>query len=265
MYTSGAVPLVSVLVIAVLAASVFLLISIARRFLNARAHSETNAPLIPDLLQLPALRRRSRDPEYPCAAYLEASEGAFVDAVRRWRTLIVLGSRVGSDATTPMQAARQGGVVIVVGVNADAPSGIAAMNLALALGQLSRVLFIDTSDDATLSASSSAAPVDPSRASSAPVYWISGMIHRCALPQFLSTPGAQRAECLGLALRDYEWVVVSVSGACDIAAVLSDWVPQSATVTLIGSPGMSDVHAALAAARSALLDPQQLDGVVIVN
>ena len=36
MYTSGAVPLVSVLVIAGLAASVLLLISIARGFLNAR-------------------------------------------------------------------------------------------------------------------------------------------------------------------------------------------------------------------------------------
>ena len=129
------------------------------------------------------------------------------------------------------------------------------MNIALALGQLSRVLFIDTSDDA----------VEPSRASSAPAYWISGMIHRCAFPQFLGSPRTQRAEYLGLALREYEWVVMSVSGACDIAAVLSDWVPQSATVTLIGSPGMSDVHAALAAARSALLDPQQLDGVVIVN
>ena len=268
------VPL-SALAIALLGLTALALAAAARHLLGIRRTSAANAlhaPGAPDLLQLPPLRRRSRDADYQCTAYLDGSEGGFVDAVRRWRTRVVLGKGSSADATVVADVARDTdntrarGLLVLIGIGPDAPTRIAAMNLALALGQLSRTLYVDVSGVGT------AAPVQPSDAPSglsvaddAPVYWPGGMIHRLSLPQFKGEDPAERWAGLAEAHQQFDWVVLDAGGSFPSAELLGGVFPASAVVSLVGRPDAPGLNAAWEACRSALADPRQLDCVVVVN
>ncbi len=256
---------------ALLAVTAVALLGVGRRLFTDRRRSEAKVQNVPDLLQLPPLRRRSRDPEYPCSAYLDGSEGGFVDAVRRWRTRLVLGSRASSDALPPTHVGgdlgdvRAQGVVMVVGIGPAAPTRVAGMNLALALGQLSRTLFIDASGGVAPPVPHSVAPSDVRRIADAPEYWPNGMIHRWSLPQFMRGDPAERWAGLAAARQQFDWVVLDVGGGYAVAEVLGGGFPSSATVALVSGLDVAGVDAACEACRSALSDPRQLDGVVVVN
>ena len=146
-----------------------------------------------------------------------------------------------------------------------AATRVASMNLALALGQLSRALFIDASGGVVPSEQPPGAPCDPCGPGAAPEYWPSGMIYRQSLPRLMLSDPEQRWVDIEAAREQFDWVVVDAGGDCDITQLLGRAFPKSARVAVVSAPGDSGVAAAWAACQSALTDLRQLDCVVIVN
>lgn len=194
-----------------------------------------------------------------------------MDAVRRWRTRVVLGGPVSVEALPPTAAvrdagaARAQGVVVLVGIGTAAPTRVAGINLALALGQLSRTLFIDASADVVPPERLSDVPSDVCRSKDTTEYWPSGMIYRRSSPHLMLSDPAERWAGIEAARQQFDWVVVDMGGGYEIAELLGGNFPPSATVVLVSGPDVAGVAAAWAACQSALKDRQQLDGVVVVN